>query len=103
MWRQIVRPIPHRIVRSIPHRVVPQISQRIVRSIPQTEHMDYLMYWELTTPEIIYINDEISHIDHRYSGNNFHHLDAYRFMLSEQPHSDSIDQWIRRNYLLHMP
>lgn len=103
MWRQIVRPIPHRIVRSIPHRVVPQISQRIVRSIPQTEHMDYLMYRELTTPEIIYINDEISHIDQGYSGNNFHHLDAYRFMLSEQAHNESVKQWIRCNYLLHMP
>ena len=87
MWRQIVRPIPY----------------RIVRSIPQTEHMDYLMYWELTTPEIIYINDEARDIDEYYSGNNFHHLDAYRFMLSEQPHNETVDQWIRRNYLLHMP
>lgn len=96
MWRQIVRPIPHRIVRSIPHRVVPQISQRIVRSTPQIEHMDYLIHWELTTHEIIYKNDESRNIDVGY-------LDAYRFMSSEQPHSESVDQWIRRNYLLHIP
>jgi len=58
--------------------------------------MDYLMHWELTTHEIIYKNDETRNIDVGY-------LDAYRLMSSEQPHSESVDQWIRRNYLLHIP
>jgi len=54
------------------------------------------MHWELTTHEIIYKNDETRNIGVGY-------LDAYCFMSSEQPHSESVDQWIRRNYLLHIP
>jgi len=54
------------------------------------------MHWELTTHEIIYKNLESCNIDVGY-------LDAYRLMSSEQPHSESVDQWIRRNYLLHIP
>ena len=83
--------------------IVRSIPQRIVRSMPQIEDMNYLMYWELTTGEIININDEARHIDKSYSGNNMYDLCAFRFISSEQPHSESVDQWIRRNYLLHIP
>ncbi len=84
MWRQIVRSIPHQTVRSIPYN----------------DHLKKGLYWELTTPQITYTNRDIRHIDNLYSTNIISGYEAYRVISSPQKQRESIEQWIRRNYLL---
>ena len=87
MWRQIVRSIPHQTVRSIPYN----------------DHLKKELYWELTTPQIVYTNRDIRYIDHLYSTNIIAEYETYRVISSAQKQRESIEQWIRRNYLLHIP
>ena len=87
MWRQIIRSIPHQTVRSIPYN----------------EHLKKELYWELTTPQIEYTNRDIRHIDNLYSANIISGYEAYRVISSPQKQRENIKQWIRRNYLLHIP
>ena len=87
MWRQIIRSIPHQTVRSIPYN----------------EHFKKELYWELTTPQIEYTNRDIRHIDNLYSTNIIIGYEAYRVISSPQKQRENIEQWIRRNYLLHIP
>ena len=87
MCRQTVRSIPHRTVRSIPHN----------------GFLKYQLYWELTTPQIAYTNRDFRYIDNLYSKNIIIGYEAFRVMSSTQKQRESIDQWIHRNYLLHIP
>lgn len=86
MWRQVVRSIPHQTFRSIPHN----------------DHLKKELYWELTTPQITYTNRDIRHIDNLYSTNIIAEYETYRVISSAQKQRESIEQWIRRNYLLQI-